>query len=141
VTLLQGDEGEFERLLKTENAVELCVALGLDEVMVAKRYEAIRKLQDSLGIKSKTPTIASIRHLIYRLATNNPFGDERHYDGFIGHNYHDHDWLSFVGVNVDRQNPANALNSVKDALEREGWRKKFSSLWTGMNGSISIKSA
>lgn len=36
----QGDK-EFERLLKRENAVDLCMALGLNETVVSKRYEAI----------------------------------------------------------------------------------------------------
>jgi hypothetical protein len=83
LTELREDEKYFERLIKLENAVEFCIALGLNETIVRKRYEAIGNLQRELNIRSKTPTLVSIRHLVYRLKVDNPYGDENDIKGCI----------------------------------------------------------
>jgi hypothetical protein len=121
LTELRKDEKNFEQLLKLENAVDFCIALGLNETVVRKRYEAIGNLQRELNIVSKTPTLVSIRHLVYRLEVDNPFGEDDDINGFIRESYKGKEWLSYLGVNVKKSEPETALLSVKNALVRSNY--------------------
>jgi hypothetical protein len=121
LTELRKDEENFQRLLKLENAVDFCLALGLNETVVRKRYEAIGNLQRELNIVSKTPTLVSIRHLVYRLDIDNPYGEVADINGSIRESYRGKDWLSYLGVNVEKSDPKAALLSVKNELERSNY--------------------
>ena len=132
--LRETDEGELERLMKRENAVELCIALGLRESFVRKRYEAIDTLHRELGTKSKTPTMISIWHLLMRIGVNNSFGDLGHFDGIIRTNYKGKEWLSHLGVHVTRGSGRASVDSVIGELERQNIQLEKSYLH-GTNGT------
>jgi hypothetical protein len=100
---LREDEEQFAEWMKRENAVGFCIALGLNETVVHKRYEAIGNLQREFNIRSKTPTLVSIRHLVYRLGVDNPFGEQIDIDGSIRESYKDKEWLSYLGVNTSKR--------------------------------------
>jgi hypothetical protein len=112
----QGDT-KFELLMKRENAVDLCIALGLNETVVRKRYEAISNVEREFKFVSKTPTLVSIQHLIYRIGVNDPFGEEADMDGLIKKDYKGTEWLSYLGVQVKKGKVVEALKSVTDQLD------------------------
>ena len=125
IRILQEDEEDFERLLKRENAIELCIGLGLAEDIVVKRYEAVENIREALGIPCKTSTITTVRHLIRRLSTNNLFGDAEHIDGNIHDHYREKEWLSYLGVKVDRSNPDAALATIWERLDEKGLKDAY----------------
>ena len=121
---LQKDGGNFENLMKLENAVDLCLELGLNESLVKTRYRVINNFKDKCGIKSKTPTIVTIRHLIRRIGVDNPFFVERaHLDNGIMEGYKGKEWLFCLGADLRRCNRGceKALTNILTELER----KKF----------------
>lgn len=70
------DADTFERRMKRENAVELCVALGMNPQYVHWRFNAIDKLLDRMELpRNTTPTIVAIHHLIRRPRLKNRHGD------------------------------------------------------------------
>ena len=115
--LREQDDGRFEILMKRENAVDLCIALGLNKTVVRKRYEAISNVQREFNIVSKTPTLISIQHLIRRIGVDNPFGEQADMDGCIREDYKSKKGLSYLGVKVKMGEAAEALNLVKHQLE------------------------
>ena len=48
---------QWFKLMKPENAVELCVALGLNERIIRERYKAVGNLQRELGCKTRLPLL------------------------------------------------------------------------------------
>lgn len=115
---LQEDQEQFDLMMQPENAVDLCLALGLNETVVRRRYEAVGNLKRELNIASKTPTLVSVRHLVYRLGVNNPYGNPEDIDGVIRETYRGKDWLAYLGVKIEKSEPQSALESLKNALDQ-----------------------
>lgn len=75
--LYQRDDVQYSRMMKEENAEDLCIYLGIESTIVHNRYKAVRKLKKDLNLPTKTPTMTSIRHLVYKIRFNNPFGNTK----------------------------------------------------------------
>jgi hypothetical protein len=117
--LQQEDEARFSELMKRENAVDLCIALGVNETVVRKRYEVIGNLAREFNFTSKTPTLLSIRHLVYRIGVNNPYGHTDDMDGNIRDGYRNKPWLSYLGVAIKKGDVDNSLKTVNKELKRQ----------------------
>ena len=122
LSILVGLEQWF-KLTKPENAVELCVALGLNERVVRGRYNAVGNLQRELGLPDKTPSLVSIRHLVRRVPLNNPYGSEEDgdFDGTIRDKFRGNSWLSYLGVKVNKNNVANVVKNLEGILKERNW--------------------
>jgi hypothetical protein len=84
IILLKEEETEtnWDRLMELENAVELCIKLGLNLEVVHKRYKVVNNLKKESNLESKTHTITTIRHLIEGVRVNNQsFGEEEDMTG------------------------------------------------------------
>lgn len=108
------DEERFYRLQGHGHEVEFCIWLGVEEKYVRDRYQAVRNLQKELELPSKTNVIAAVRHLIYRLGSNNPFGSEEHMDGTLHDCYEGEKWLSYMGFNLNSRNPRKELSDIQN---------------------------
>ena len=114
---------QWFKLTKPENAVELCVALGLNERVVRGRYNAVGNLQRELGLPDKTPSLVSIRHLVRRIPLDIPYGSEEDgdFDGIIRDKFRGISWLSYLGVKVNKNNVANVVKNLERILKERNW--------------------
>ena len=60
----------MEDLMTPERGAELCIKLGINEMVVRKRFDAISNLRSELGISSMTSTIIQVRHLVYKFESH-----------------------------------------------------------------------
>jgi hypothetical protein len=67
---------EKDRLMKRENAVAMCVYLGMDEKYATMRYKAVNSMLEELGVPGKMNAVESIYALIETLHLDNPFEDQ-----------------------------------------------------------------
>ena len=67
---LKGTPDNFRRLMKPENTVELCVALGLNKEYTTKRFTAISNIRTAFNLRRKTSALDSVRDLIRRIPLN-----------------------------------------------------------------------
>lgn len=108
------DEGGRQRLMKRENAEELCLVLGMNKTIVEVKFKATRKFEEELGFKGKMPILDSIFHLVETINVDNPFG---RVNDLLEESYQQQDWLSYMGLNVPCGNLQESVESVQDALE------------------------
>jgi hypothetical protein len=123
-------EGRF----KPENEIEFRIAVGMDEKYVRKRHEAVSNLREAFGLKSKTPTIASILHLIRKIRFKNPFIDdlqrieqEKGEEGVkIDYGMDGikidlpKEWLQYRGYKVERNDVNSLRQTVQHDFETDG---------------------
>lgn len=112
-----------ETLMKRAGAAELCIAIGMDKVVVGRRFKAIANFEREIGATGKTHILHSISLLISTIdIDNHPFG--RATDQ-ITDNFKDEESLSYLGVNLKRDSLVQTMETVVRILKEKGFDKKF----------------
>lgn len=109
---------EWETLTRTENAEDLCVALGMCENLVSIRFRIVRAIQQELDLPSnKTNILDSIQYRIDTIHIKNPWGRTEDIDGKLHSNYRQKVWLTYLGFNWKKEHLLETLGQAKDALK------------------------
>ena len=115
-----------EELMKQENAVELCIALGMDGDLVRLRFLVVRNFEEALDIPTgKTHIIHSIQHLIDTIHVDNPFGGASDRTGKIVKNFRGKKWLSYLGVDWTKDQLVENVKHVEHVIEHSDIKKGF----------------
>ncbi|KAL3942768.1 MAG: hypothetical protein SGARI_000156, partial [Bacillariaceae sp.] len=104
---------ERERLMKRENAVELCVKLGMSECIVTLRFMAVEAILNELGVSGKMSVIKSVHFLVESLDLENPFSDQ--VDEATREAI---PWLTYQAVGFEQGKLDQALQEASALLER-----------------------
>jgi len=111
--------GKLKTLSEPGNAIDLCVALGMEENYVRKRYEVVARLREAFGLKSKTTTIDTVLHLIGSIGCKNPFVNNVNFLNGQKWSHDDYGWLNYRGYVVKRGNIRQLLSQVKNNLSAD----------------------
>mmetsp|Transcript_30445 Transcript_30445/g.73965 ORF Transcript_30445/g.73965 Transcript_30445/m.73965 type:complete len:478 (-) Transcript_30445:456-1889(-) len=127
----------FREMCKTNNSdnlddlvsnpfrgVELCIELGINKIVVEKRFEVINNLRKELKVDCITSTLIQIRHLAYTFGTVNSYGDKDHINAGNDRDtpatiipyYRGKKWQSYMGICLRPGYTRQALKIMEDEI-------------------------
>jgi len=101
-----------EHLKKQSNAKEFCIAIGIEESLVERKFLATAAIERHLGIKNKLPIVESVIHLVNTIDMDNPTNEAT--DTFVP-NYKGKDWCMYLGVSLSLE---DNLNETIESIEQ-----------------------
>ncbi|KAL3924326.1 MAG: hypothetical protein SGARI_006055, partial [Bacillariaceae sp.] len=105
-------EEEMQWLMQRENAVELCVKLGMSELYATVRFTAVEAMLNELGASRKLPVIACVCGLIDTMELDKSFSDQ-----VDEATCEATPWLTYQAVGFKKGKLDQALQDASDFLE------------------------